>query len=464
MTSEIGVIKVASNHLNERVLKEIINHSYDEIFITDGDGVVLDVSPSCYTLYGATSSEIIGQNVMALEKKGILTPSVTALVLKGKKMESRIQETRTGKKIIVTAYPVFDNDGELVRIISFSRDITELVNLKKRNEQVAKTLHLYKREVEKMSKSSFFYSENTKMESVMNIISKVADLDVIVLIEGESGVGKNKLVQYLHELSFRKNEPFIEVNCGAIPESLFESELFGYEEGAFTGAKKGGKKGSFETAGSGTLFLDEIAEIPLNLQVKLLSILQNRKVTKIGGIKAIDIKCRIVCATNRDLEQLVQEKRFREDLFYRIDVLKVTVPPLRERRDEISSLVYEFAEEFNVKYGLSKQFSPRMVTWLSQQEWPGNVRALRNYIEKTMITYNNDYIQYESKTTRHQEGLKSVRDQSLSSYMEEVEQEFIKRMYQKYPNSISLGKALDISQSTANRKIQKYIKASVSQN
>lgn len=446
-------------NIDKILLNEIIKHSYDEIFITDGNGIVLDVSPSCYSLYGTGSDEIIGHSVFDLEEKGILTPSVTALAIKANKIESRIQETRTGKKIIVTAYPLFDEEGKLIRVVSFSRDITEMVNLKKRNEEVARTLQQYRKEVERTSKSGILYSENTRMEKLLEIISKVADLDVMVLFEGESGVGKNKLAHYLHMLSNRREEPFVEVNCGAIPESLFESVLFGYEEGAFTGAKRGGSKGSFESAGTGTLFLDEIAEIPLNLQVKLLSVLQSKKITKVGGTKSIDVKCRIIFATNRNLEKLVQEKKFREDLYFRINVVKLNIPPLRERREEISLLTYEFTEEFNVKYGMSKQFSPRLIAWLTQQKWPGNVRELRNYIEKTMITSNDDYIDYD-QTIQQQEDPPLNKAISLSTYLEEVEREYINRMYKKYPNSISLGKALGISQSSANRKIRKYIKNS----
>jgi PAS domain S-box-containing protein len=457
------LMKMYKKQINERLLETIITHSYDEIFITDGEGVVQEVSPSCFTLYGVSSSELIGRNVIDLEKEGILTPSVTVLALKEKRTESIVQETRTGRKIIVTAYPLFNDSGDILRVVSFSRDITELVNLKKRNEQVAQTLHVYKREVEKLKQVPSLHPESTKMEKIMDIVSKVADLDVIVLLEGESGVGKNKLAQLLHHLSSRNKEPFVEVNCGAVPESLFESELFGYEEGAFTGAKKGGKKGSFEEAGSGTLFLDEIAELSLTLQVKLLSVLQSRKIKRVGGNKERAANCRIICATNRSLQQLVQEKQFREDLYYRIDVVKITVPPLRDRKEEIGSLIHEFTGEFNVKYGIMKQFSPRMIAWLSQRDWPGNIRELRNYIEKTMITSNEELIDYYPSASTLKEHVWNEESFSLSEYMESVEGELIKRMFQQYPNSVALGKALGISQSTANRKIQKYITFPASQ-
>ncbi|MFZ7946688.1 sigma-54 interaction domain-containing protein [Neobacillus sp. 19] len=445
---------MAAQNIDEILLKEIITHSFDEIFITDGEGNVLEVSPSCYELYGVDPDQLIGGNVIDLEKKGFLNPSVTALVLRSSQPLTIVQETKAGKKILVSAYPIFKN-GSLVRTLSFSRDITEFEKLKERNEQVADTLAIYKREIENIKRLESLLYENSKMTEINSLVSKVANLDVTVLIEGKSGVGKSRIAQLLHNQSVRAKEPFIEVNCGAIPETLFESELFGYDEGAFTGAKRGGKKGYFELAASGTIFLDEIGEMPLNLQVKLLTVLQNRKITRIGGSRVIDINCRIVCASNQSLRKLVDEKKFREDLYYRIDVVKLVIPPLRDRKNEIPTLIHEFVEVFNKKYNITKQFSPEMIDWLCHKDWPGNVRELQNFIEKTLVTSNEDIIQF----TPSQQKLQVTNgESSLTSYMESIEKEFIKRMYKKYPTSIALAKALQISQSSANRKIQKYIK------
>lgn len=440
------------------LLQHIIRYSFDEIFVTDKLGTVLFVSPSCEEVWGISAEDMIGQNVYILEEKGVFSPSVTAIVLQTKKKETLIQETRLGRKNLISAYPILDSDRTLQGVICFSRDITELEYLKKRNEEVAKTISLYQKEIEQLRNNHghAFYLRSGKMEKVYDIVSKVSDLDVTVLLQGESGVGKNRLAQAIHEMSHRRAEPFVEVNCGAIPESLIESELFGYEEGAFTGAKKGGRKGYFEAAAGGTIFLDEIAELPINLQVKLLSVLQSQSITRVGGNKRIDLKCRIVCATNRNLKQLIEEKRFREDLYYRINVIKINIPPLRERKEEIMALIYEITEEFNKKYRMSKQFSPTMVTWLSQQEWPGNVRELRHFIERTIITSNDDLIEYDLDVA-HKSNRVETEDISLDDYMEMMEKEFILRMYQKYPSSIKLAEKLGMSQSTANRKIRKYI-------
>ncbi|MCM2532275.1 sigma-54 dependent transcriptional regulator [Neobacillus pocheonensis] len=332
--------------------------------------------------------------------------------------------------------------------------------MKKENKQVAEALNLYKKQIEQLKKqaANHYFLRNSKMEKVFDVVSKVANLGVTVLLEGESGSGKNHIAHMIHQMSARENHPFVEVNCGAIPEALFESELFGYEEGAFTGSKKGGKKGYFEAAGKGTLFLDEIGELPMNLQVKLLSVLQNHIIMRVGGSKKIEVNCRIICATNQNLEKMIAERKFREDLYYRINVVKIEIPPLRERKEEIFHLIYEITEEMNRKYEMNKHFTPSMIAWLSQQEWPGNVRELRNFIEKKIITSSENELALEVENQETKREVSAVSDEmALNDYLESLENEYIVRMYQKYPSSIKLAEKLGISQSTANRKIRKYV-------
>ncbi len=443
------------------LLKHILEHSFDEIFIADVAGMVLFTSQSTETVYGIPCEQIVNHNIFELEEQGLFSPSVIASVLRTSKKVTLIQETKHNRKLIISGYPIFDQTGILIGASSFSRDITEFEYLKKENEQVAKALQIYQEEIEKLRKQVTrpFYISNGKMEEVFDVVSKVANINVTVLLEGESGVGKNHIANALHQMSARKNDPFIEVNCGAIPESLFESELFGYEEGAFTGSKKGGKKGYFETAGKGTLFLDEIGELPMNLQVKLLSVLQNQTLMRIGGTKKIEVNCRIICATNQSLEKMIKERKFREDLYYRINVVKIEIPPLRERREEIIPLIYEITEQINRKYRMNKYFTPSKAAWLSQQKWPGNVRELRNYIEKKIITTSGNEIDFETGDEEtKKESLPGLTNEiPLNDYIETIEKEYIVRMYQKYPSSIKLAEKLGISQSTANRKIQKYV-------
>lgn len=443
------------------LFKKILEHSFDEIFITDAEGNIIYTSPSTEKLFGIPYEKMIRHNVFHLEKEGVFSPSVVVNVLKNKREETLIQETRDKRKRIISGYPIYDETKKLIGAISFSRDITEFEYLKKENEQVAKAIKQYRKKIAELKKQASrpFFLKNGKMEKVLDVVSKVAGLGITVLLEGESGVGKNHLAQMIHQISPRKNEPFIEVNCGAIPESLIESELFGYEEGAFTGARKGGKKGYFEVARGGTLFLDEISELPMNLQVKFLSVLQNQSFMRVGGNKKIEMKCRIICATNQNLEEMIQQKRFREDLYYRINVVKVTIPPLRERRGEIIPLIYEITEEINTKYGMNKYFTPEVVAWITQQEWPGNVRELRNFIEKAIVTTGSNEIDLGilEDITDGESSKKSAKEMTLDEYLETIEKEFIVQMYKKYPSSIKLSKKLGISQSTASRKIRKYV-------
>lgn len=449
--------------LNERayiILKYILDFSFDEIFITDAKGNIIYTRESKEKLFGIPHEKIIHQNVFDLEKEGIFVPSIIVNVLKEKMEKTIVQETGNKSKLIISGYPIFDEDNTLIGAISFSRDITEVESLKKENEQVAKAIKQYRKEIASLKRQTEkpFHMKNSKMDKVLDIAYKVADLDITVLIDGESGVGKNHLAQKIHEISSRRNEPFIEVNCGAIAGSLIESELFGYEEGAFTGAKKGGKKGYFEAAGEGTLFLDEIGELPMNLQVKFLSVLQNQFFMRVGGNEKIEKQCRIICATNQNLEDLIHKKQFREDLYYRINVMKLTVPPLRERREDLISLVYEVTKGFNTKYGIQRYLSPELIAWISKQEWPGNIRELQNFIEKAMIVSETNEITLEIiEVITDRKSSEFYQDMTLNEYIESVEKEFIVQMYNKYPSSIQLGEKLGISQSTANRKIRKYI-------
>ncbi|WP_028391236.1 sigma-54 interaction domain-containing protein [Bacillus cihuensis] len=438
------------------LLDHIIKYSFDEIFVTDAAGDIIFISEKFKNMFGIETEKMLHQNVYTLEKNGILSPSVTGKVLQTKKTETIIQETALGRKLVVSGYPIFDEEQKILGALSFSRDITELDYLKKSNDQVAKTMLLYEKEIEKMKNNQMYASpiNNGKMGQVFHIVEKVSSLDVTVLLVGESGVGKNYFAQKIHQQSNRKNEPFIEVNCGAIPESLIESELFGYEEGAFTGARKGGKKGYFEAAGNGTIFLDEIAELPLNLQVNLLSVLQNRTIQRVGGQSINHVNCRIICATNQDLQKLIAEKKFREDLYYRINVIKIDIPPLRERREEINQLVTDLLDEFNDKHKMNKDLSSNLIAWINRQDWLGNIRELRNFIERILITSNDNFIDVD------QVGItpSNKDDLTLDQYIELMERDYIVRMFEKYPSSIKLAKKLGISQSTANRKINQYVR------
>lgn len=373
----------------------ILDSSDDGIHITDGKGVTLKFNKACERIDGVKADYVIGKNMEELVAEGIYSESVALAVIKEKKQISMLQKVN-GKEVIGTGTPIFKN-GELYRIVINSRDITELNQLNRSLEEERLISKKYKQELELMSSrdkainSDIIYNSE-KMDKIINLTLKVAKVDSTVLIEGESGVGKGVLSSFLHKNSLRFNKPFIKIDCGAIPENLLESELFGYEKGSFTGADKEGKVGLIQLANEGTLFLDEIGELPLNLQVKLLNVIQNKEITKVGGTTVIPVDIRIIAATNRDLAQMVKNKEFREDLYYRLNVIPINIPPLRERKEDIPLLISYFLTVFNKKYNYNKTITPEALKILINYDWPGNIREVENLIERLLVTTSNEII------------------------------------------------------------------------
>jgi len=447
-------------------LEAIFNSSYDEIFVTDGEGVTLRVNKAGERFYGMKAEEIIGKHVTKLEELGLFSPSITPQVLRTKKRSTLIQSTKSGKKIIVTANPVFDEKGQIIRVVTNSRDITELSNLRQRLEDTEKLMDNYRTEIVKLQKerldASEIISKSAIMQQILILAGKVAGVDSTVLIEGESGVGKGVVALKIHQLSKRSEYPFITINCGAIPENLMESELFGYEGGSFTGAKKEGKKGLFEMAGTGTIFLDEISELPLNLQVKLLQVIQEKRLRRVGGNDYIDINARILAATNRNIPRLVKERKFREDLYYRLNVVPLVVPPLRHRKEDIPVLVEHFLEGLREKYEIYKKMAPETMELLINYNWPGNVRELENLVERVVVTVDAlevlpmhlpDYILHGDGTSAKVFVLDIC---PLKSATDELERQLLNKALIKFQNTYKMADALEVNQSTIVRKMHRY--------
>lgn len=313
-----------------------------------------------------------------------------------------------------------------------------------------------------------FIIKSTAMKEVLTKVLKSAKASGTTLLLGESGVGKEIAARTIHKSGTRKDQPFIAINCGALPESLIESELFGYVAGAFTDAHKSGKIGKFREANHGVIFLDEVGELPLSMQVKLLRVLQERVVTPIGSSKEFDIDIQIIAATNKSLIEMVQEGNFREDLFYRLNIIPIVIPPLRHRIEEIPELIEHFSIRYNEKYNFSKYFSTEAIDFLSLQDWPGNVRELENFVERTVILADEQLISIQTA----QEFLNVSKNKSknqdftfntlmpLQEAQELVEERLISMAMEKY-NSLKLAsKVLGISQPTMSRKYKK-IKESI---
>ena len=446
-------------NLSSWELLAILDSIDDAVFIDDSDGVALWCNQACMELYQVGPKDVAGVHVLELEKRGIFSPSVASRVLKEKREVTIIHENKEGKKLLSTGTPLIDDNGDIIRVITTSRDITELTNMQNQLQAVQGTLEGIK-SLEKVANQEIIVASHA-MFNVMQLAKRLATVDSTVLITGESGVGKGLIAQLLHQNGNRKSAPLVTVNCGAIPENLIESELFGYERGAFTGSRAEGKKGLFEVAHGGTIFLDEISELPLNLQVKLLQVIQDREIIRVGGTKKIPIDVRVISATNLDLHKLVQEGKFREDLYYRLNVVPIHVPPLRERPEDIIPLVRKYLAKFNKRLNDNKQIDPDAMAVLLKYDWPGNIRELQNIVERLILTTKESVISVEN-LPGFMANIKSLTPkpkdapQTLSEIMEQAEKEVLAQALNKYKSTRAMAKALNISQPSVVRKLHRH--------
>ncbi|EDZ53894.1 RNA polymerase subunit sigma-54 [Bacillus thuringiensis] len=443
----------------ERVLmdlKDVFEYAFDEIFVTDEQGIVVRVNSTCERHYQLAAEELVGKHVKELQKDGIFYPSATLEVIEKKRPIELVQTTKSGEYLHVRTRPVFDDEGNLRRVISYSRDLTELYQLRQKVEEMDNQLKTYKKELRETYEHEGLIFKSLAMQKIVDTIKKVSVVDSTVLVLGETGVGKSRLVRHLHEVSHRKHESFYEINCAALPTNLIESELFGYSGGSFTGANREGKKGLLESAHKGTLFLDEIGEMPLEIQAKLLQVLQEKTFRPIGGRELKKVDVRIVAATNRDLSEMVKQGTFRKDLYYRLNVIPIAIPPLRERTEDILPLIYHYLQQFNKKYGRDVKLAPSTLQMFVGYPWEGNNREIENVIERIVITVD-DVVTVEDLPLSMQEAAVEQSGQSLYKMLEEVERNIILKAYKTYGSSYKVAEFLQISQSAATRKIKKFI-------
>ena len=441
----------------------LIESLHDDIVVTDGKGIILHVSSAFLEVYDVTEAEVVGKSVHELERRKVFQPSVAAMVLASGEEMTRLQRTQRGDHLVITAVPVFDAAGELVQVVSYSRNIPEFFRLKKQYEALEDQVRVLTSKVRELSAQDGLpypgvIAASEAMQRVIALAMKVAGVDANLIITGESGVGKNLLARLIHQKSGRSEGPMIEINCGAIPENLLESELFGYEPGAYTGASRSGKAGMIELAHTGTLFLDEIGELPLPLQVKLLKVIQEKTLTRIGGTRPTTVDFRLISATNHDLAERVRQRKFRDDLYYRLNVVPIKVPPLRERREDVLVLARHFLETANRQYGQSKRISPDALKILSNHDWPGNVRELRNLIERLVITAEAADI-VPADLPGHLASLPPMAEvgtMTLEAAKALLEKKMVLQAYERYGTTVAVGRALGISQPSAARKIKKY--------
>ncbi|AJY49304.1 MULTISPECIES: sigma 54-interacting transcriptional regulator [Halomonadaceae] len=468
---------MAVSEIDRRVLQTIVETANDHFFIVSGDGQIVDISPGAEAVYGVSREELLSSNVQQLQAAGVLKPSITMEVMRTRRPAQLMQVTGTGRRVIAEAYPVFVDD-KLERIISRSRDLTDLQLLQDEYALLQKRFseHLKRSQAAPDAEEQALDDaldnlqvRSSVMREIALLLKRVAPSDANVLMLGESGVGKTAFAKQLHRWSQRCDGPFIDVNCAAIPENLFESEMFGYQPGAFSGAARQGKAGLLEQAEGGTLFLDEIGELPLLMQTKLLKVIQDGSLTRLGDTRSRKVNFRLVVATNQDLAKQVEAGRFRLDLYYRLNVIPVTLPPLRDRREDIPDLVEACLNRLNQRYGRQKILDTRVWSTLMGSEWLGNVRELENWLERAWLSSPTDQIEVPAAqpyTDQHHASLPSSSPatsipalephETLKQYMARLERETLEALCTTHPSTYAIAERLGISQSSVVRRLQRY--------
>lgn len=456
--------KMDAYHKNLQIdfYKRIIDNIEEEVFITDEYGFIQFLNPYAEKVCGLTLEEIIGWHVEDLEKHRFISSSITKEVFKCGTTCNKIMEMHTGETVLATGIPLYDKNGNLINVLSTSKNIVELQNILTHLQDITSELGLKEKQIKELKRKVIsqenYVLESEAMREVKKSILKIAPTDATVLIDGESGAGKEVVAELLFKLGSRADKPFSKINCAMIPEHLLESEFFGYEPGAFTGASKSGKRGKIEMADGGTLFLDEIGEMPLSLQAKILEFLQDREIVRVGGMKRIPVDVRVIAATNRDLQSMVKEGTFRGDLYYRINVMSIHVSPLRQRTEDIMPLTSMFLQKYNARYGKSKVFAPSVLTYFLKYTWPGNVRELMHTVERLLIISDNDVITMNDVNKVFSDNTEKHLNTELSSLKQakhQLEISMVKQAYETYRSSYKVADVLGISQPAVMKILKK---------
>jgi PAS domain S-box-containing protein len=479
-----GILKETKQTADELILNLVENYDVNNfqeietfaigdaigygIYVIDQNKTIVKANKFYQELTGMWEREYIGKNVnYVLDNYFVNSRAVAVESLKsGKKTEGLGRPRRTDKDLLVTAIPILDNNNQATSVITVLRDATEQVQLQNKLDKNLQKTEVYEHELNyyrsKEKQVQLFIGNSENMEKIKSLITQVAPVDTTILITGETGVGKEVVSREIHIRSSRKNYPYIKVNCAAIPASLMESELFGYEKGAFTGADNMRKLGFFEMANKGTILLDEIGEIPLPLQSKMLRVLQEKELTRLGGTKPIPVDIRIIAATNKDLMQEVKDGLFRRDLYYRLCVIPMEIPPLRERISDIHILADHFADKFNRRYASTKKISLEAIKVLERYDWPGNVRELENIIERLVVISKSDIIDAQMVSSvvciggeAENQVILNNSETSLKDAVMSLEKQLIERALNDTGSSYKAAEKLGIDQSTIVRKAKK---------
>ncbi|MEI3331239.1 MAG: sigma 54-interacting transcriptional regulator [Oscillospiraceae bacterium] len=470
MTNSPELPQLFEDDINLNGLFDILNPENnlvlaDDMMLSDAEGVILWVSENYEKNFGFAHGSIVGKSAFDLEQDGTFNPCITAEVLRQKKKITTTQTiNRVHKNVMTVGIPLFDKAGALKYAVCFNTVSMEQINVIQQNyRNLQNSLQQYTQEIAELrirATSTSIVVKSAAMQRLWTLIQNTANTKANILITGETGVGKSAIAKAIHNMSSRANGPFIEVNCAVLHENLIESELFGYEKGAFTGAASGGKIGKIELANHGTLFLDEIGELPHHIQSKLLQLIQEKTIERLSGTRRIELDFRLLVATNRNLEEEVQRGLFRSDLFYRLNVIRIHIPPLRQRPEDILPLAHQFLERFCGEYGKQLALSPRFVAFLEQYPWPGNVRQLENLMERLVITAQDPILDVTALPVEFTGGDTPLPAPTgtLAERMDAFEGQIIRDSYRRCGTTVAVAKELGISQATAARKIAKYVK------
>ena len=431
--------------LDRELLELVFDNVENGIYIVDSHGVTVGVNRTFERMSGFRNAELAGRSLYDMVGPGnLFSGSASLMVLERKTPATATYSTATNRKLLVKGQPIFDTKGKIRYVINTIWDLTVVQYQQTIDADTARDQLLQDEDIITCS---------LPMTRAIDLALRVAGTSSSILLSGESGVGKSLFARLIHRTSDRKDRPFLQINCGAIPEALIEAELFGYEAGSFTGADRRGKIGLFESADGGTIFLDEVSELPLHLQSKLLGVLQEREFLRIGGRAPTRVDVRLIAASNKNLAELAAAGTFREDLYYRLNVVPIHLPSLRERRDDIPLLIRYFADRYNRKYQTYKEFAPGLVEELRQRPWRGNIRELENLVERLIVTSPGDHIS-SSESAPAGGGERPAAGGTLRQRLEAHERQLLLQMLQQHRTTRKVAAALGISQATAARKLQ----------
>jgi len=456
--------------LVEKHIDSVLDVLSDGIYISDREGYTLKVNMMYEKLIGLKKEDLIGRRVQDLVREGVFDVVLNPQIVKSGQPATSVQTTKKGQKLILNGHPIFDSEGNVILVVTFVRDVTvmsqlreQIVSQKKLLEQLRTNVQYINEEsIQKFPMNGF---KSREMAQLNKLIKKVAATDATVLILGETGVGKEFFARSIHRSSPRGENTFFKLDCTTIPESLIESELFGYAAGAFSGASLKGKAGLCEMADRGTLFLDEIGELPLSMQVKLLRLLQDQEIITVGSTRVKKVNVRIITATNRDLEKEIAQGRFRSDLYYRLRVAVMSIPPLRERREDIMPLANYFLEKYATKYRKERRFGPEIESIFTAHRWPGNIREMENLIESLVVTCDRTVIEapdlgscmLTEGAERRRNLFESLdtRDKSLKELVRDLEREILQGALEIHGSMAKVAEILKIDRSTIFRKLKR---------